>query len=151
MSCHEKAADLVKAAIQSSITLGTHGWDALPDNLQPTYGGLTIQETWDKIKSPSGSGGVLNNNPLANDILTNAWENMHPGQPHAVPSGLPGVFAPEEDEVDTTATPADPNPSNWMSSGMLAGGSKRRKDKSKKFGMQSTILTGGSGIYSNTA
>ena len=140
MSCGSKAA---KAAVTTTTNFMNLG---VPRALQPKYGGQNTEEWWNT------TGGGQNIDTYDIDVTSAApvWDQVKDWVPDT----------PEKDALadqigpvisDTSATPDDPNPSNWMNSSMLAGGSKRRKDKNKKMGMQSTILTGGSGIYSNTA
>ena len=133
-------ANLVKGAVSSAAA--THGQS----------------ELWDKIKSDDDS-----ISPLNPDALTQ--EFTIPGHPSTNLANVPGLSGSMAGDIGATpgviskgegpnpiGVPAagDPNPSNWMNSGMLAGGSNLRRKNPLKNGMQSTILTGGSGIYSNT-
>ena len=146
--CGKQVANLVKGAVKSSLAAVNHG---IPKGLQPKLGGNTMEEIWDDVKSEDGSMSPLGTGikPYLGDVpglSGNMYDDV---------DAAPGVIASGNSlnpiGIAAADPSADPNPSNWMNSSMLAGGSKRRKDKNKRMGMQSTILTGGSGIYSNTA
>ena len=118
----------------------------------------------DSHKPFIGYGGDLGPGENVIDQIDDLWEGAEgdPDKPFLNPKSpivnamddatplLPLTPNPVMD-IGDPGDPSDPNPSNWMNSGMLSGLSTKRRPKPKRFGMQSTILTGGSGIYSNTA